>query len=80
MNEEDRKIIQNPNRWVRWPFLCVKRYTQDENIPEVGVLADLKDGLTFYAGANIWDDEWWKKVEPVKVTVEDLEKEGWYLD
>lgn len=57
--EEDLKFLKDPDLWVMWPIMPMKRY-QESGLPEIASLVDLESyrtTLLFDEGTLLWEGE-----------------------
>ncbi len=90
--DEDRKMMENPERWPVWPWLPLKRANRNPFVgPDreaIGCLfADGKGGeaASFYPGQTFFDEKFHRAreagtVEVVKLTPVQLVADGWMVD
>ncbi len=79
--EEDRKFIDNPDTWLNWPFLPVKRYNEGEPgaFPTVGII-HVSNKTTVYL-RNLFDLPDTARTEKKEYdNLDALFDDGWVVD
>lgn len=86
--EEDLKLMKDPESWIRWPILPVKKILDDGGRPEFGFLLAIEKPTVFLGNMFDLHDLGVKTVKDIIEKVEGKEypsfdsivNDGWIVD
>lgn len=85
-DDRDRRMMENPDDWPRWPYLPLKRPSKDGGWPDFAVLYEHCDAritriaLHLMEGAQLFTVSPEDHSSAQEVTVDDVMRAGWLVD
>lgn len=82
----DKEFIEDPMNWPYWPFLPMKRHTEKEPAPEVGIIRALDGEMTtILLEVTVWDgDDLKQNIKDAKrlsyKSTDEMLADGWQID